>query len=68
MDFTAAKKIGQDIDSVKGGYDHNWILNKTGNGLEEAATVYDPVAGGLWKCSPLSRVCNFIPVISWMAD
>jgi aldose 1-epimerase len=45
MDFTTAKKIGRDIDSVKGGYDHNWILNKRGNGLEEAATVYDAGSG-----------------------
>src|SRR4029078_6738361 len=34
MDFTSAKRIGKEIDSVKGaggGYDHNWVLNKTGN-------------------------------------
>ncbi|MES1216509.1 MAG: aldose epimerase family protein [Bacteroidota bacterium] len=42
MDFTTAKKIGKDIDSVKGGYDHNWVLNKSGNSLEEIATVYEP--------------------------
>lgn len=27
MDFTIAKKIGKDIGSVPGGYDHNWVLN-----------------------------------------
>ena len=45
MDFTSPKVIGKDIDMVKGGYDHNWVLNKTGNGLEKAASVYDPESG-----------------------
>lgn len=45
MDFNTAKTIGRDIAAVKGGYDHNWILNKTGNGLAKAATLYDPASG-----------------------
>lgn len=45
MDFTSAKKIGKDIQQVKGGYDHNWILNKTGNDLTKAATVFEPNSG-----------------------
>jgi aldose 1-epimerase len=46
MDFRTAKAIGKDIDKVKGGgYDHNWVLNKTGNGLEKVASVYDPGSG-----------------------
>ena len=45
MDFTAEKVIGRDIDKVKGGYDHNWVLNKSGAGLERAATVYDSASG-----------------------
>ncbi len=45
MDFTSPKTIGKDIDMVKGGYDHNWVLNKAGNGLERAASVYDPGSG-----------------------
>lgn len=45
MDFTTAKAIGKDIDKVKGGYDHNWVLNRNGNGLEQAATVYEPNSG-----------------------
>lgn len=45
MDFTSSKKIGRDIDSVKGGYDHNWVLNKKGDGLEKAATVYESNSG-----------------------
>ena len=50
MDFTTAKAIGKDIDKVKGGFDHNWILNKSGGGPDSyrdqpAATVYDPGSG-----------------------
>jgi len=45
LDFTTPKAIGKDIGSVKGGFDHNWILNKKGNELQEAATVYDPGSG-----------------------
>jgi len=50
LDFTTAKAIGKDIGSVKGGFDHNWILNKQGNGSasyldQPAATVYDPGSG-----------------------
>ena len=55
MDFTTAKKIGRDIDQIKGGYDHNWILNKTGNDLELVATVYDPASGRemeVWTTEP----------------
>jgi aldose 1-epimerase len=49
MDFTASKKIGKEIDSVKGGYDHNWVLNKTGNALESIATLYHPASGRLME-------------------
>ena len=45
MDFTSPKKVGKEIDSVKGGYDHNWVLNKNGNSLEKIATVYEPISG-----------------------
>lgn len=41
MDFTSPKKVGKEIDLVKGGYDHNWVLN--GNGA--AATVYHAASG-----------------------
>ena len=44
MDFTQAKRIGDDLDKVVGGYDHNWILNKV-EGLQEVANVYDPLTG-----------------------
>lgn len=45
MDFTTPKAIGKDIAAVKGGFDHNWVINKTGNGLEIVATLYHPGNG-----------------------
>ena len=44
MDFNQPKRIGDDLDKVQGGYDHNWILNKT-EGLQEVANVTDPESG-----------------------
>jgi len=55
MDFTVSKEIGKDIAQVKGGFDHNWILNKKGNELEKAAELHDPVSGRLmqvWTTQP----------------
>jgi aldose 1-epimerase len=45
MDFTTAKPIGRDIQQVAGGYDHNWVLNKSGNNLDRVASLYDPTSG-----------------------
>ena len=45
MDFTSPKPIGKEIAAVTGGYDHNWVLNKTGNSLEQVASVYDSTSG-----------------------
>jgi aldose 1-epimerase len=45
MDFTSPKKVGKDLASVKGGYDHNYVLNKSGNEESLAATVYDSASG-----------------------
>ena len=30
---------------IAGGYDHNFVLNRTGDGLVEAARAYDPISG-----------------------
>ena len=30
---------------IAGGYDHNFVLNRTGDGLVEAARLYDPTSG-----------------------
>lgn len=49
FDFTVAKTIGKEINAVKGGYDHNWVLNRKGNGLEKIATAYDARSGRLME-------------------
>lgn len=45
MDFTSLKKIGKDINKVKGGYDHNWVLNKKQDSLKMIAALYHPGSG-----------------------
>jgi aldose 1-epimerase len=45
FDFTTPKKIGRDIEEVKGGYDHNWVLNKKGDSLQLAAELSDSISG-----------------------
>lgn len=51
MDFTAPKKIGAEIDAdfaqlrYTGGYDHNYVLNKKGDGVEEMAVAYSEQSG-----------------------
>lgn len=55
MDFTSSKKIGRDIEQVKGGYDHNWVLDKKGNDLTMAALLYDSASGRqmeVWTTEP----------------
>lgn len=49
MDFTTSKLIGKDLDSVKGGYDHNWVCNKKGTDLEKIASVYHATSGRLME-------------------
>lgn len=51
MDFTSPKKIGRDLPKVKGGYDHNYVLNKTGTDLTQAATAYDSASGRFMEMS-----------------
>lgn len=45
FDFTTAHKIGERIDQVPGGYDHNFVLNKTDDALTLAAVLYDSASG-----------------------
>ena len=55
MDFNKEKLIGKDIQQVKGGYDHNWVLNKKGTELEKVAELYHPASGRLmevWTTEP----------------
>ena len=49
FDFTTSKPIGKDIAQVKGGYDHNWVLNKTANNLEKIVTLYHPKSGRMME-------------------
>ncbi|NSL87566.1 galactose mutarotase [Chitinophaga sp. Mgbs1] len=51
MDFTTAKKVGNDIAKVKGGFDHNWVLDKTAGQLETVASLYDPSSGRFMEVS-----------------
>jgi len=45
MDFRKPHTIGSRIGQVPGGYDHNYVLNRTGDGLEKIAEVYEPKSG-----------------------
>jgi aldose 1-epimerase len=45
MDFTTSKKVGKDIANVTGGYDHNWVVNRSGSDLELIASVYHAGSG-----------------------
>ncbi len=51
MDFTVPTAIGEradaDFQQLKygKGYDHNWVLNRKGYGIETAAVVESPVTG-----------------------
>ena len=52
MDFTVAKTVGQDIDKYEydqlkngNGYDHNWVLNTSGDIKQVAARLTSPVSG-----------------------
>ncbi|MCP5109587.1 MAG: galactose mutarotase, partial [bacterium] len=51
FDFRAATAVGDRIDAddtqIKngGGYDHNFVLNRSGDGLELAARVTEPTTG-----------------------
>ncbi|NHK26822.1 galactose mutarotase [Parvularcula flava] len=51
FDFRHMRPIGEEIDadgeqlSYGGGYDHNFVLNRKGRGLELAAVVEEPTSG-----------------------
>jgi aldose 1-epimerase len=61
FDFRTAKPIGRDINSgdtqlvLAHGFDHNWVLNRSGSGLSLAARAYDPASGRVlttWTTEP----------------
>jgi len=45
FDFTKPGEIGSRINEVKGGYDHNFVLNKKDNSLQLVATLSDSISG-----------------------
>jgi aldose 1-epimerase len=51
FDFTGPRAIGERITAdheqlrFGGGYDHNFVLDREGDGLAHAATVFEPVSG-----------------------
>lgn len=51
FDFTKPHRIGDRVEAndeqlkFGGGYDHNWVLDRKGPGLQLAATVYEPTTG-----------------------
>jgi aldose 1-epimerase len=51
LDFSQPTAIGARIHenfeqlTIAGGYDHNFVINRKGNGLELAARVYEPRSG-----------------------
>jgi aldose 1-epimerase len=55
MDFLKSKKIGAELDKVKGGYDHNFIIDRKDSSLVIAASAYDPGSGRVmevWTTQP----------------
>ena len=61
FDFCKAVAVGTRLDAKDeqlaraGGYDHNWVLNHTGEGVARAARVRDPASGRvieIWTTEP----------------
>lgn len=61
FDFLQPHRAGERIEAEDEqlkfgkGYDHNWVLNKTGNELSLAATVFEPTTGRkmeVWTTEP----------------
>jgi len=51
FDFTSPHRVGERIDQVKGGYDHNFVLGGQGGALRPAARVEEPVTGRVLEIS-----------------
>jgi aldose 1-epimerase len=45
MDFRNLNRIGNDIMKVAGGFDHNWVLNKSGEEIEKAGELHHSASG-----------------------
>jgi aldose 1-epimerase len=51
FDFTEPHTIGERIDQVEGGYDHNFVLTSGGGELAPAARVHEPTSGRTMEIS-----------------
>lgn len=49
LDFTSPHRIGSRIDKVKGGYDHNYVLDRSEKKLVLAARVEGPDSGRIME-------------------
>ena len=45
MDFITMKEIGKELSSVPGGYDHNWVIHRSGITAELIGALYHPGSG-----------------------
>lgn len=55
FDFRSPMAIGSRIDSVEGGYDHNYVLNNADGTLKKVAHLSEPVSGRfleVWTTEP----------------
>lgn len=55
FDFRSPMPIGSRIDSVPGGYDHNYVLNNADGSLRKVAHLAEPVSGRfleVWTTEP----------------
>jgi aldose 1-epimerase len=65
LDFTTPTKVGARIDDnydqlVLGhGYDHNFVINRRGNGMTLAARVYEPTSGRVLEVSTTQPAVQF---------
>jgi aldose 1-epimerase len=65
LDFTTSTKIGTRIDDtydqmVLGhGYDHNFVINRKGDGLTLAARAYEPISGRVLEVSTTQPAIQF---------
>jgi aldose 1-epimerase len=65
LDFTTPTKVGARIDEnydqlVLGhGYDHNFVINRKGDGMTLAARVYEPTSGRVLEVSTTQPAVQF---------
>jgi aldose 1-epimerase len=66
FDFTKSTAIGARINDPKdqqiafgGGYDHNWVLDRTAEGMFLAARVFDPKSGRVMEVSTMEPGLQF---------